>query len=76
MCVSVPQRRVVPAEETGERGLPARAALVVERIAVGPQIGRLTFRLTHAVMMLAVAYVGIRLIPPHLPESDSDSPAW
>lgn len=29
----------MPANETGELGLPARAALVVERIADGPQVG-------------------------------------
>ena len=33
-------------------------------------VGPFKFGLTNAVMMLAVAYVGIRLIPPRLPESD------
>ena len=34
-----PDGAVVPAKETGEPGLAARAALVVERDGDGPQVG-------------------------------------
>lgn len=62
--------REAPAPLGGNHWLHKVGLGSVNGIPLYAYLGPFKFGFTNAVMMLAVAYVAIRLIPPRLPESD------